>query len=561
MEIYEYLQDHSPFQKPEQLMSIHSGLVDDNNLVNCDDAESIGARIQAKMDGKTYLGFSFKRTDKITNLQSLHSTVKSNGDEVDINPTTLFLRLVSVIHRQPNIKSSSYFDYELATYPLSLFKDGVMRQPAKYKLKEHVLKNVPVSDCDRGVTRTIMDGGAFLWCCNWNKGEKFCDIATKYVEKAKGLDVDVVVFDGYESSTKSQTQSRRARTASTIIEIEDNVQCLTDRAAFISNYTNKANFIQFLSSKLSKADIRAVQAPCDADTSIVEEGVTRAQSKESVDNVVVMSDDTDILCLLIHHCSNSSLAADIFLKNVTCKGSRSLVNRRNSNDDSFVHKERLQHNVRDILDVIEETSKTFILFAHAYCGSDTTSAIYNYGKVLILEKLKTSEKLRALAKTFYKSDASTHEIGEASIEIMGILFSNRKTPADWNLAQIRRFKYDELVSSTKTLVDPARLPPTERASYFHGLRVYHQMKVWINLSKVDLTPTDWGWEIKDGKMVPIKTDMPPAPESLLKIIRCACKKECSTRCSCKRAGLKCAASCRECHGLNCQNTPVIDNED
>ena len=49
------------------------------------------------------------------------------------------------------------------------------------------------------------------------------------------------------------------------------------------------------------------------------------------------------------------------------------------------------------------------------------------------------------------------------------------------------------------------------------------MKVLINLSKVDLAPTTWGWEIKDGKLTPIKTDIVPAPESLLKIILCACK--------------------------------------
>ena len=157
--------------------------------------------------------------------------------------------------------------------------------------------------------------------------------------------------------------------------------------------------------------------------------------------------------------------------------------------------------------------------------------------------------------------ATPEEIGKANIEVMRLLFSNRKTQKNWSLAKIRRSKYDELVSSTKTIVDPARLPPTERASYFHGLRVYHQMKVWINLSKVDLSPTNWGWEIKDGKMRPIKTDMPPAPESLLKIIRCACKKECSTRCSCRKAGLKCAASCREYNGLSCQNSPVIDNKE
>ena len=42
-----------------------------------------------------------------------------------------------------------------------------------------------------------------------------------------------------------------------------------------------------------------------------------------------------------------------------------------------------------------------------------------------------------------------------------------------------------------------------------------------------------GWMEKDGHLLPVMTDLPPAPEDLLRIIRCNCTTDCSTaRCSC-----------------------------
>ncbi|GFX41522.1 hypothetical protein TNCV_3490591 [Trichonephila clavipes] len=45
----------------------------------------------------------------------------------------------------------------------------------------------------------------------------------------------------------------------------------------------------------------------------------------------------------------------------------------------------------------------------------------------------------------------------------------------------------------------------------------------------------------------------PAPESLLKIIFCACKTGCGASCGCRKIGLNCTADCLECNGDNCTN--------
>ena len=102
MKVCHYFEEHNPFDVKEKMMTINSGVADDT-------AEDIGSRIQKKMEGKAYWAVNFKRAEKLTNLQSLHSTVKIHGDKVDINPTTLFLGLITVIERQPNTKISSFF--------------------------------------------------------------------------------------------------------------------------------------------------------------------------------------------------------------------------------------------------------------------------------------------------------------------------------------------------------------------------------------------------------------------------------------------------------------------
>ncbi len=50
--------------------------------------------------------------------------------------------------------------------------------------------------------------------------------------------------------------------------------------------------------------------------------------------------------------------------------------------------------------------------------------------------------------------------------------------------------------------------------------------------------------------MPVQTNMPPAPDDLLKIIRCCCKTNCdSKQCTCRRHGLDCSLGCGECEEL------------
>ena len=112
---------------------------------------------------------------------------------------------------------------------------------------------------------------------------------------------------------------------------------------------------------------------------------------------------------------------------------------------------------------------------------------------------------------------------------------------------LRHRKYLDMCCKGK--VEPERMPPTERAAFFHGLRVHLQIVSWKMLDEgVQLNPEYWGWIIEDAKITPIKSDKVVAPEMLLKIIRCSCKSTskapCSTNLSsCRKHRLQCLSSC------------------
>ena len=77
--------------------------------------------------------------------------------------------------------------------------------------------------------------------------------------------------------------------------------------------------------------------------------------------------------------------------------------------------------------------------------------------------------------------------------------------------------------------------------------------IWSSLcDESDIEPTDLGWNLIDGKLFPIYTDKPPAPDELLCLIACKCKTDCrSQQYSCRKRGLNCSSACYICQGKSC----------
>ena len=79
----------------------------------------------------------------------------------------------------------------------------------------------------------------------------------------------------------------------------------------------------------------------------------------------------------------------------------------------------------------------------------------------------------------------------------GPLVTSHLFPVWWE-APLRYVKFLEMVSSSKA-IDPQKLPPTERAAFYHSLRVHLQVTLWKKLTHEDLKlePEQWGWKL-DG---------------------------------------------------------------
>ena len=161
LEILTWFRNHYPFTTSEKLVCLDSGFIDENNTVNCDKAELIGARIQKSLNNQTFASCSFKRKEQITNLQSLYSSITIDKERVAIDPLTLFLRLVVLVDRKSEVEIENCFYYELTPYPTALFKDGVMRTAKnKSTLKDFLLEGVkPTENTESEI---VGDGGASI---------------------------------------------------------------------------------------------------------------------------------------------------------------------------------------------------------------------------------------------------------------------------------------------------------------------------------------------------------------------------------------------------------------
>ena len=79
------------------------------------------------------------------------------------------------------------------------------------------------------------------------------------------------------------------------------------------------------------------------------------------------------------------------------------------------------------------------------------------------------------------------DIGNATIRFFELLHSASST-----LQQIRKQKYNDLVAADCSNVDPALLPPSPKGVFHHGLRVYHQIQIWKQLSDAEKDLLRWG---------------------------------------------------------------------
>jgi hypothetical protein len=409
---------------------------------------------------------------------------------------------------------------------------GLLREANKAQLAECIWKmgSCGVSEVIAPNPIYVLDGGSLLQKIPWIKGETFSTICEKYVKYVKGrYHQAVVVFDGYsaEPSTKDLTHIRRSKglVAPKVVFTKD-MPFKTKKDIFLTNTENKQQFINMLSSELVECGLETRHATDDADVLIVNTAVEYSTANE----VVLIGEDTDLLVLLCHHAKDDRRR--IYFKSDRCKGPTKIWD---------IHKTRL---------ILGPHLCNHLLPIHALTGCDTTSRLYGIGKGFAIKKLVSNEQILQLMSVFLVENSEKECILSAGERIIAFLYGGSEYET-LDLLRFRRFVQKTATASGCLQIHD--LPPTSDTGKLHIMRAFFQCQIWIG-NQEKFLPEEWGWHYGNCRLQPTRSILPPAPEHLLKIIKCNCRHGCdSKRCACKRHGLECSAACGDCRGVSCSN--------
>ena len=193
-----------------------------------------------------------------------------------------------------------------------------------------------------------------------------------------------------------------------------------------------------------------------------------------------------------------------------------------------------------------------LLYIHALLWCNSTSSVYSIGKGTSLKKYVNSEYFRQQALVFDNLASTPEEVKNAGENALVCIYGGKPGQT---LDQLRYQRYLEKLASKSKSVQAQSLPPTSSAAKYHSLRVYLQIREWKDSTK-GINYEEWGWKLAlEHQLTPVMTDLPPAPHSILQIVRCNCSQDCSTlRCSCRKNNLQCTTACRQCKGSCCTHS-------
>lgn len=524
----QWFTEHEPFPTINNVVSLSTGVVGGKDI-NCYEALSIGQKGILMKVGQNYHDVSYSRKNRVLPLSTVNSSIKIQGSKVPIEPETIFRRICFTKKNQEELKS--FFTYELAPYPLSLFDENGMRKNKKSILYELCTPVDENSFAETDSRLYVIDGGFLLHKVIWQKGlsiSRICDIYIAYVKKHFNPNA-TVIFDGYgnqDTNTKTAERFRRSKgQASPDILFEKNTIITTTQEKFLDNETNKVRLIKYVKTEFEKSGISVKESNDDADTLIVH---TAVENGTNYNLVFIIGNDVDLLVILC----GSTDKNNIYLM----KPGRAKIPTKYYSTESFSY----------------DTVKEHILFIHAISGCDTTSAIFRQGKKKVANLFKIKPNIGELVSIFKNSDADPIALLESGETFLCLLYGENET-------SLNHIRYNNFVKSiTKSKFNLACLPPSTEASKQHIYRTYHQVQKWLRNEK---SPLDWGWMFVNNHLEPIRTLSEAAPKEILEMISCKCKAICKRNCTCQKAGMNCSVLCINCDGKVCHGVDLSDTDD
>ncbi|KAL7289552.1 hypothetical protein TKK_0016524 [Trichogramma kaykai] len=352
-----WLDKHDPFTSHGSISSLSTGVIGDARI-NCHLAVEIGEKGMDKMIGQNASNVTLSAVHKVKPLSIAEGGAHlENEPFINVDPQILFQRIAVTFQGNEKLTREA-LAYELSPFPLSIFdENGLMRKSTKSEL--YKLFSSHPQEIVSAINYHVIDGGWLLHKYVWPHSKTYsgiCEGYKNYILNSFGENV-MVVFDGYNSEiigTKSYERYRR-KEAAVAPDIAVNEEALVSlkQKNFLQNIANKFKFVRMLSNYLNKYNITTKVAEEDADELIVKSAIEIKEQSQKM--VAVVGNDVDLFILMIGLAPEATNL--YFIK------------------DDGSNKAKKIYATRDY-----RKFKPYILFAHAFCGCDTTSVFFNIGK-------------------------------------------------------------------------------------------------------------------------------------------------------------------------------------
>ena len=195
--------------------------------------------------------------------------------------------------------------------------------------------------------------------------------------------------------------------------ITKSTTCTVTKKKLLVNKNNKKELINLLSDVFHEHRITVFRATDDADTMIV----SKALNQSLVGDVEVKAEDTDILCLLVHH-FNPEYHNNIIL--TTKWGIFS---------------------ISEIVRQLDPKEREILLLIHSFSGCDTVSSLFGFGKEKLLKNgvaFNESHDLDPLISI----RSSKADIIKAGLLFMQYIYGDKNKSLD----SLRFFSYNRIVA-------------------------------------------------------------------------------------------------------------------
>ena len=467
---------------------------------------------------------------------------------------SLFARMMVVCKSRPEINMKDAIGlHEFSVVPRSLFAaDGTMFHCTNKSQLMFILEALPgdqpaetANTQEAGVDVQgrhrvrvdIVDGMAEVQSLKKTDDVKNClDLADHFVvklfEKYRECDELRLIFDRYDIplSLKMATRARRQGQQPAIayrISDSTNISNATMKK-LLSHVKTKRELSCYLARRTlehgqfrGKRVVVAWSNQCqeEADTKIILHAIDATASGATT--IRICSPDTDVFVLALrrypHFCEDTAF--------VTGVGQRRRI-----------------ISLKPIFTALGRERAAALPGFHAFSGADNTGSFYGKGKLTCWKSFFHTSRDVVVAFTDLGTTPTVLESTLAGIErfVCNLYLPNTQFT---QVKDVRWWLFKKKQAQSECL------PPTQSALLEGIKRAHYQALVWGSdtiPNPVIPSPQGYGWELEDNEWSPVMSQLLPAPEAIIHLIKCGCaKSRCSTNhCQCKKAGLNCIDLCK-----------------